>query len=53
MEINSYYKTCQEYILLIYNRWGNLVFEQTLNSEMFSGSSNASSELPEEFTFIN
>ncbi|MFM7668660.1 MAG: PKD domain-containing protein [Bacteroidota bacterium] len=31
------FKTCEEYTLYIFNRWGNLVFEQTLYSPQFKG----------------
>jgi gliding motility-associated-like protein len=51
LDIASHYKTCQEFELQIFNRWGNLVYEQTLNSEMFSGSSNSSSDLPDGVYF--
>lgn len=51
LDIASHYKTCQEFELQIFNRWGNLVFEQTLSSEMFSGNSNSSSELPDGVYF--
>ncbi len=51
LDIAGHYKTCQEYSLQIFNRWGNLVFEQTLNSEMFSGNSSSSSELPDGVYF--
>ncbi|MFY7669332.1 MAG: PKD domain-containing protein [Crocinitomicaceae bacterium] len=38
-EINLFenFKTCEEYTLYIFNRWGNLVFEQTLYSPQFKG----------------
>jgi gliding motility-associated-like protein len=51
LDIAGHYKTCQEFSLQIFNRWGNLVFEQTLNSEMFSGSSSSSSELSDGVYF--
>ena len=51
LDIASYYKTCQDFTLQIFNRWGNLVFEQTLNSVKFSGKSNGSSELPDGVYF--
>jgi len=51
LDISSNYKTCQEYTLLIFDRWGNLVFEQTPDSEMFAGKSNGSSELPDGVYF--
>ncbi len=51
LDISSHYKTCQEFNLQIFNRWGNLVFEQTLNSEKFSGSSSSSTELSDGVYF--
>lgn len=38
-ELNLYehFKTCEEYTLYIFNRWGNKVFEQTLYSPQFRG----------------
>ena len=37
LDINGYYKTCQEYNLMIYNRWGQVVYEQTIGTPPFSG----------------
>lgn len=51
LEINSYYKTCQEYILLIYNRWGQLVYEQLPSSPPFEGNSNDNSNLVDGIYF--
>jgi len=51
LEINSYYKTCQEYILLIYNRWGQLVYEQLPSSSPFQGNSNDNSNLVDGIYF--
>jgi gliding motility-associated-like protein len=51
LDIANHYKTCQDFTLQIFNRWGNLVFEQTLDSEKFSGKSNGSSELPDGVYF--
>ncbi len=38
-ELNLFeqFKTCEEYTLYIFNRWGNKVFEQTLYSPQFRG----------------
>jgi len=47
LDLASHYKTCQDFTLQIFNRWGNLVFEQTLDSEKFSGKTIGSSELPD------
>jgi gliding motility-associated-like protein len=45
LDINGYYKTCQEYNLLIYSRWGHLVYEQNISSIPFSGKSTGDIEL--------
>ena len=37
LNLYEYFKTCEEYTLYIYNRWGNKVFEQTLYSPQFRG----------------
>ncbi|MBM3161636.1 MAG: gliding motility-associated C-terminal domain-containing protein, partial [Bacteroidetes bacterium] len=37
LNIHENFKTCEEYTLYIFNRWGNLVFEQTLYSPQFRG----------------
>ena len=37
LNLFEYFKTCEEYTLYIFNRWGNLVFEQTLYSPQFKG----------------
>jgi gliding motility-associated-like protein len=51
LDLASHYKTCQDFTLQIFNRWGNLVFEQTLDSEKFSGKTIGSSELPDGVYF--
>ena len=52
LDINGYYKTCQEYNLLIYNRWGQVVYEQTISSPPFAGKSNNDSDLLEGIYFF-
>lgn len=47
LDINGYFKTCDEYTLYIFNRWGNLVFEQTKNSSQFKGDTEDNKELIE------
>ncbi len=39
LEINDYYKTCQGYNLILYNRWGQVVYEQNDSTPTFSGKS--------------
>jgi gliding motility-associated-like protein len=52
LDINGYFKTCQEYNLLIYNRWGQIVYEQTISSLPFTGKSNNDSDLLEGIYFF-
>jgi gliding motility-associated-like protein len=51
LDINGYYKTCQEYNLLIYNRWGQVVYEQTISSPSFAGKSNTDLDLVDGIYF--
>lgn len=51
LDINGYFKTCDEYTLSIFNRWGNLVFEQTKSSTKFKGDTADSKELIEGVYF--
>jgi gliding motility-associated-like protein len=37
LDIEAYFNTCLPYTLELYNRWGNLVYEQILNGEPFKG----------------
>ena len=37
LNINDYFNTCLPFELFIYNRWGNLVFEQVRNELPFTG----------------
>jgi gliding motility-associated-like protein len=51
LDINGYYKTCQEYNLLVYNRWGQVVYEQTISSPSFAGRSNNDVDLVDGIYF--
>lgn len=51
LDINGYFKTCDEYTMYIFNRWGNLVFEQTKNSSQFKGDTEDNKELIEGVYF--
>jgi len=51
LDINGFYKTCQEYNLLIYNRWGQVVYEQNISSIPFSGKSTSDSDLTDGIYF--
>jgi len=47
LNIHENFKTCEEYTLYIFNRWGNLVFEQTLYSPQFRGKTLSGDDLEE------
>lgn len=51
LNINDYFKTCQEYQLLIYNRWGQVIFEQSIGSTSFTGKTNNDADLVEGVYF--
>jgi gliding motility-associated-like protein len=51
LDLNSYFKTCDEYTLYIFNRWGNIVFEQTKTSSQFRGDTENDEELKEGVYF--
>ncbi len=51
LDINNYFKTCDEYTLYIFNRWGNLVHEQTKGSSQFTGETENNKELVEGVYF--
>ncbi len=37
LELDDYFKTCQEYTMNIFDRWGNLIYTQVSGGEPFSG----------------
>jgi gliding motility-associated-like protein len=37
LDVESHYHTCLPYTLQLFNRWGNLIFEQTYGGEKFKG----------------
>ena len=51
LDINGHYKTCQEYNLYIFNRWGDIVYEQSLTSAPFSGNSSNGDALKDGIYF--
>jgi gliding motility-associated-like protein len=51
LDINGYYKTCQEYKLMIYNRWGQVVYEQTIGTPSFSGKEKNDADLVDGIYF--
>ena len=51
LDLQTYFKTCENFTMYILNRWGNVVFEQTLNSTPFSGLTQEGLELEEGVYF--
>jgi gliding motility-associated-like protein len=51
LDLQTYFKTCEGFTMYILNRWGNIVFEQTLNSTPFSGITQDGKELEEGVYF--
>jgi gliding motility-associated-like protein len=45
LDIQSYFYTCYEFELFIYNRWGNLVFSHKFNEDPFEGKTADGTEL--------
>jgi gliding motility-associated-like protein len=37
LELDDYFKTCQEYSMYIFDRWGNLIYTQISGGEPFNG----------------
>lgn len=37
LELDDYFKTCQEYTMNIFDRWGNLIYTQISGGEPFNG----------------
>ena len=38
LDLKSYFQTCDEFTLYIFNRWGNMVWEQSQDAPFFRGS---------------
>jgi gliding motility-associated-like protein len=51
LDLQTYFKTCEEYTLYILNRWGNVVYMQTLDSEPFKGNTPGGQELEQGVYF--
>jgi gliding motility-associated-like protein len=37
LDLDNYFKTCQEYTMYIFDRWGNLIYTQISGGEPFNG----------------
>jgi gliding motility-associated-like protein len=53
LDIQSYFYTCFEFELFIYNRWGNLVFSHKFNESPFEGKTADGTELNDGIYFYN
>jgi gliding motility-associated-like protein len=51
LNINDYFKTCQEYTLVLYNRWGQVIFEQSIGTPSFAGKTKDDADLVEGVYF--
>ena len=51
LDLNSYFQTCDKYKIYIFNRWGNLIYEQTETSSQFMGDTQKGKELIEGVYF--
>ena len=51
LDIQSYFYTCYEFELFIYNRWGNLVFSYKFNEDPFEGKTIDGTELSDGVYF--
>ncbi|NCA19564.1 MAG: hypothetical protein EBS86_00275 [Crocinitomicaceae bacterium] len=45
LDVQSYFYTCYEFELFIYNRWGNVVFSHKFNEDPFEGKTTDGTEL--------
>jgi gliding motility-associated-like protein len=45
LDLKSYFQTCDEFTLYIFNRWGNMVWEQSQDSPFFRGVDKGGKEL--------
>ncbi len=51
LDLHSYFQTCDKYKIYIFNRWGNLIYEQTETSSQFLGDTQNEKELVEGVYF--
>jgi gliding motility-associated-like protein len=51
LDLHSYFQTCDKYKIYIFNRWGNLIYEQTETSSQFIGDTQNGKELIEGVYF--
>jgi len=51
LDLHAYFQTCDKYKIYIFNRWGNLIYEQTETSSQFMGDTQKGKELEEGVYF--
>lgn len=51
LDLHAYFQTCDKYKIYIFNRWGNLVYEQTDTSTQFIGDTQNGNNLEEGVYF--
>jgi gliding motility-associated-like protein len=51
LDLHAYFQTCDKYKIYIFNRWGNLIYEQTETSSQFLGDTQNGKELEEGVYF--
>lgn len=51
LDLKTYFETCDEFTLQIFNRWGNLVWEQSQNTTFFEGKDLGGKDLLEGIYF--
>lgn len=51
LDLKTYFKTCDEFNLQIFNRWGNLVWKQTQGSQFFTGKDSSGKDLVDGIYF--
>lgn len=51
LDIKTYFSSCDEYTLYIFNRWGQLIFEQGQDTDQFEGKDMKGNEITEGVLF--
>jgi gliding motility-associated-like protein len=51
LDIKTYFSSCDEYTLYIFNRWGQLIFEQGQDTDQFQGKDMKGNEIPDGVLF--
>ncbi len=51
LDVKSYFSSCDEYTLYIFNRWGHLIFEQGQDTDQFQGKDMKGNEISDGVLF--